>query len=65
VTNYDATKFTAGLRLYFMQESNESSPVSALETWTDFAQLQTIKGTWQGTLDQFFHHKTVKMYKRT
>jgi hypothetical protein len=56
VTDYDNTKFTAGLQLHFMQESNEGSPIYALETRADFAQLQTIKGTWQGTLDQFFHH---------
>jgi hypothetical protein len=55
VTNQDARKFIAGLQLYFMQEGNEGSPVSALETWADFVQLQSIKRTWQGTLDQFLH----------
>jgi hypothetical protein len=36
VTNQDARKFTAGLWLYFMQEVNEGSPISALETCADF-----------------------------
>jgi hypothetical protein len=39
-------KFIAGLRLYFMQEDNEGSPTSALETCADFVQLQSIKKTW-------------------
>jgi hypothetical protein len=51
--NQDARKFIAGLRLYFMQEDNEGSPVSALETCADFVQLQSIKRTRQGTIDQF------------
>jgi hypothetical protein len=51
VTNQDAGKFIAGLRLYFMQEGNECSPISALETCANFVQLQSIKRTWQGTLD--------------
>jgi hypothetical protein len=53
VTNQDARKFMAGLRLYFMQEGNEDSPISALETCADFVELQSIKRTWQGTLHQF------------
>jgi hypothetical protein len=36
-----------------MQECNEGSPISALETCADFVQLQWIKRTRQGTLDQF------------
>jgi hypothetical protein len=36
VTNQDARKFIAGLRLYFMQEGNENSSISALETCADF-----------------------------
>jgi hypothetical protein len=56
MTNQDATKFIAGLRLYFMQEGNEGSPTSALETCADFVQLQSIEKTWQGTLDQFLRH---------
>jgi hypothetical protein len=32
VTNQDARKFTAGLQLYFMQEGNEGSHISALQT---------------------------------
>jgi hypothetical protein len=31
-TDQDAGKFIAGLRLYFMQEGSEGSPISALET---------------------------------
>jgi hypothetical protein len=46
----------AGLPLYFMQEGNESSPISALETCADFVQLQSIKRTRQGTLNQFLRH---------
>jgi hypothetical protein len=51
--NQDARKFNAALRLYFMQEGNKGSPISALETCADFVQLQSIKRTRQGTLDQF------------
>jgi hypothetical protein len=42
VTNQDARKFIAGagLWLYFMQEGCEGSLISALETCTDFVQLQ-------------------------
>lgn len=54
LSDYDATKCIAG-QLYFMQEGNKGNPTSALETRADFAQLQTIKGTWQGALNQFFH----------
>jgi hypothetical protein len=53
VTNQDARKFTAGLRLYFMQEGSEDSPMSAVETCADFLQLQSIKRTRQSTLHQF------------
>jgi hypothetical protein len=56
VTNQDARKFIAGLRLYLMLEGNEGSPISALETCTDFVQLQSIKITRQGTRDQFLCH---------
>jgi hypothetical protein len=56
VTNQDARKCIAGLRLYFMQENNEGSPVSALETCSDCVQLQSIKRTRHGTLDQFLRH---------
>jgi hypothetical protein len=56
VTNQDARKFIAGLQLYFMQEGNEVSPTSALETCADFVQSQPIKRTRQGTLDQFLRH---------
>jgi hypothetical protein len=43
MTNQDARRFIAGLRLYFMQEGNEDSPTSALETCANFVQLQSIK----------------------
>jgi hypothetical protein len=33
--NEDARKLPAGLLLYFVQEGNEGSPISALETCTD------------------------------
>jgi hypothetical protein len=35
VTPRDARKLIAGLRLHFMQEGNEGSPISALETWAE------------------------------
>jgi hypothetical protein len=53
VTNQDARIIIAGLRLYFMQEGNEGSPISALETCADFVQLQSIKRTRQSTRGQF------------
>jgi hypothetical protein len=53
VTNQDARKFIAGLRLYLIHEDNKGSPTSALETCADCVQLQSIKRTRQGTLDQF------------
>jgi hypothetical protein len=56
VTNQDARIIIAGLRLYFMQEGNEGSPTSALETCADFVQLQSIKRTRQSTLGQFLRH---------
>jgi hypothetical protein len=56
VTNQDARKLIAGLRLYFMQEGIEGSPTSALQTCADFVQLQAIERTRQGTFDQFLQH---------
>jgi hypothetical protein len=56
VTNQDARKFIAGLRLYFLQEGSEGSPISALETCADSVHLQSVKRTQQGTLNQFFRH---------
>jgi hypothetical protein len=52
VTNQDARKFIAGLWLYFMQEGNEGSLISALEPCADYVQLQYIKWIRQGTLHQ-------------
>jgi hypothetical protein len=40
VTDHDARNCIAGFRLCFMQECNEGSPISALETCADFVQLQ-------------------------
>jgi hypothetical protein len=40
VTNQDVRKFIARLRLYFMQEGSEGSPMSAVETCADFVRLQ-------------------------
>jgi hypothetical protein len=51
-----AKKFIAGLRVYFMQEGNEGRLTSAPETCDDFVQLQSIKRTRQGTVDQFLQH---------
>jgi hypothetical protein len=36
VTNQVARKFITVLWLYFLQEGNKGSPISALETCTDF-----------------------------
>jgi hypothetical protein len=36
VTNQDAGIIIAELRLYFLQEGNEGSTISALETCADF-----------------------------
>jgi hypothetical protein len=44
VTNQDAMKFI-GLWLSLTQEGNEGNPISALETYTDFVQWQSIKNT--------------------
>jgi hypothetical protein len=54
VTTHDARKFIDRLRRYFMQESNEGSPLSALDVCADFVHSQSIKRTRQGTLDKFF-----------
>ncbi|KDR15742.1 hypothetical protein L798_10285 [Zootermopsis nevadensis] len=56
LTNQNARKFVVGLRRYFMQEGNEGSPISALDTCADFVHLQSIERTRQGTLDKFLHH---------
>jgi hypothetical protein len=45
VTNQDARKFIAGVRLYFMQKGNEGSPIHAPETCPDFVLLQSMKRT--------------------
>jgi hypothetical protein len=43
MTIQDARKYTAGIGLYIMQEGNEGSPVSALETCAAFVQLQSSR----------------------
>jgi hypothetical protein len=53
VTDQNDRKFIAGLRIYFLQEGNGGSRISALETWVVFVLLQPIERTRQGTLDQF------------
>jgi hypothetical protein len=54
VTTLDARKFIDRLRLYFMQEGNEGSPLSALDVCADFVHSQSLKRTHQGTMDKFF-----------
>jgi hypothetical protein len=53
VTNDDRRKFIAWLRPCFMQEGDEGSPTSALETCADSVQLQSFNRTRKGALDQF------------
>ena len=36
VTSQDARRFVEGLRLFFMQEGNEGSPMSSLDVCADF-----------------------------
>nr|CAD7449399.1 unnamed protein product [Timema bartmani] len=47
VTNQDARKYIAELRCYLLQEGNNGSPLSALNTCADFVQVQSIKKTRQ------------------
>jgi hypothetical protein len=56
VTDQDDKEFIAELQLYFMQESNGGSPMSAPESCADYIQLQTITRTRQGKLDQLLRH---------
>nr|CAD7399599.1 unnamed protein product [Timema poppensis] len=65
VTYQDVSRYISELRCYFMQESNEGSPLSALDTCADFVQVQSIKKTRQGQspveialLDSFVHAAT-------
>lgn len=45
MSNQDARKCIAELQCYFMQEGNEGSPLSALDIYTDFVQMQLIERT--------------------
>lgn len=54
VTNQEARKCIDDLRLYFMQEGNECSPTSALDTCADFVHSQSRKAIRQKTIDGFF-----------
>ena len=40
---------------YFMQEGNEGSPTSALNTCADFVEVKSYKNKRQTTLDAFLH----------
>nr|CAD7615393.1 unnamed protein product [Timema genevievae] len=62
VTDQNARKYIAELRCYFMQEGNEGSPLSALDTCADFVQVKSIKKTRQGhvVIIFFFKEKTLK-----
>lgn len=51
LTRMSGNECIAGLRSHVMQEGNEGSPESALETCPDFAQMQAIKRTRQGNLE--------------
>lgn len=56
VTNQDARKCIALLRLDFMQEvdgGHRGSRICELEACADFIKLQSIKRTRQDTFDQF------------
>jgi len=45
--------FVAGLRKYFMQESNEEGPIYAFDTCPDFVYLQSIKKMRHTRVDKF------------
>ena len=55
VTNREAKKYIDELRIYFMQESNEGSPITALTACSDFVEMQAVKKSRQSTLDKYFH----------
>ena len=55
VTNREAKKYIGELRIYFMQESNEGSPITALTAFSDFVEMQAVKKSRQSTLDKYFH----------
>ena len=55
VTNREAKKYIDELRIYFMQESNEGSPVAALNACSDVVEMQAVKKSRQCTLDKYFH----------
>ena len=55
VTNQEAKKYIDELRIYFMQESNEGSPITALTSCSDFVEMQAVKKFRHSTLDKYFH----------
>ena len=55
VTNREAKKYIDELRIYFMQESNEGSPITALTACSDFVEMQAVKKSRQSRLDKYFH----------
>ena len=55
VTNREAKKYIDELRIYFMQESNEGSPITALTACSDFDEMRAVKKSRQSTLDKYFH----------
>ena len=55
VTNREAKKYIDELRIYFMQESNEGSPITALTACSDFVEMQAVKKSRQSTVDKYFH----------
>ncbi|PNF28481.1 hypothetical protein B7P43_G15244, partial [Cryptotermes secundus] len=68
VTNQDARKCIALLRLDFMQEvhgDNEGRRICELETCADFIQLQSIKRTRQDTFDQCLQRHYLLRSRRT
>ena len=55
VANREAKKYIDEMRIYFMQESNEGSPITALTACSDFVEMQAVKKSRQSTHDKYFH----------
>ena len=53
--NRQAKKYIDELRIYFMQESSEGNPITALTACSDFTEMQAVKKSRQSTLDKYFH----------
>lgn len=56
VTNQEARKCITMLQRYFIQEGNDESPMSALDTCADFVQKQSYKHKRQTILHEFFNN---------